>query len=157
MNRLALIFCFMHLFFMAKTQDSKHIIGKWQVSAVNDGVYYDYKTGTSTVTAKLTDSLRGKKDSAEIVEMLTSFASQYTNYYFIFTESGKYQEIRNGEIRLEGIYTITNPGKIELKLKRGNQERFITYSFTFLKENLQLLIPGQFNKEELEITLHKSD
>jgi hypothetical protein len=157
MNKLLLLISLLILSLNAKSQTSKEFIGKWKIITVNMGVYYNYKNDSSFVTKKFSDSLVGRKDSAETVDLFLSFAQQYADYYFIFDEQGNYKEIRDGEMRIEGKYTINKRIKaIDLLLKRGDKEISASYKFVFENKNLKIFMSSALWNDDLELTVEKS-
>jgi hypothetical protein len=158
MNKVLLLVFLAVLSLNLKGQDSKEFIGKWKIVAVNMGVYYNYKNDSSFVTKKFSDSLVGRKDSAETVDLFLSFAQQYADYYFIFAEQGNYKEIRDGEMRIEGKYAIDKRKKtIDLLLKRGDKEIPASYKFIFENKNLKIFMSSTLWNDELELTVEKSE
>lgn len=153
MYKLLLVFTFL---FFSVSLKSKSVIGKWRVIAANNGVYYNYKTDSFSVTKQFLNSLVGRKDSAETIEMFESFANRYPNYYFIFVNDGKYQEIRNGEVRIFGTFKV-NLSNQNIEATYGNEgkQHPANFRFKFEKGNLRLIVHSDFMEDDLELTLEK--
>ncbi|MBS1741628.1 MAG: hypothetical protein JST81_01225 [Bacteroidetes bacterium] len=138
-----------------EAQTSNPILGKWKIVAVDDGVYYNYKTDSMAITKKLQDSLVGKKDSAITVEMLSMFVYQYEDYYFSFDDSFHYQETRSGMIRVSGSYTIdTGTHTVEVLYGSGENRKPHRFKYKCLRDELILSMSSAFG-DEFELTLER--
>ena len=156
MKRLILLSFLVFIILSSRAQVFKSITGTWKVIAVNNGVYYNYKTDSMYVTKPFSDSLAGRKDSIETIEMFSSFARQYDDYYFVFDEKGKYREFRAGTLRLEGRYEVNHAhSAIDILVTHNNKEKTIYYRFGFIKSNMRLFVPGPFPETDLELLLEK--
>jgi hypothetical protein len=134
-----------------------HIAGKWKVVIVNNGIRYNYKTDSFVVSKKFSDSLIGRKDSLEAISLFKSFASQYSDYYFVFNKDGSYQEILNGEIRIEGTFEVDQTKKIiNVLLKKAGKEKPAIYKYEFTEPNLKIFLSSYFLKDDLELTLERT-
>jgi hypothetical protein len=139
-----------------RAQNREDFIGKWKVVAVNSGVYYNYKNDSSFVSKKLSDSLIGKKDSAELIEAFSGYARNFENYDLTFDTLGIYKEYRNDKIVVEGIYQVNEAEKkINLIITRGKMKVTDSCDFIFEKKNLKLFIPNELVNSKLELILER--
>lgn len=137
-------------------QASNEYLGKWKVVAVNNGVYYNYKTDSSYVTKNFLNTLVGKPDSVETIAMFRSFASQYADYFFTFGSDGKYEELKNGAARVFGTFKVNSSNQnIDVMYGNAGKQHPGNFKFKFEKGNLILFIHNALMEDDLELTLER--
>lgn len=153
MRFLLLIFLF-YIFHRVNGQDSSDVIGRWKVAVTDNGVRYDYKTNTYTVSKALRDSLDKWKSSLFNLDDYITWAGSCSNCYFVFKPNGFYQELREAEVRTEGSFQVIPTSSI-IKINAKVNDRTVSkkYEYRFVGRRLVLKIPSFFLKENQRIKL----
>jgi hypothetical protein len=151
-----LLIIFFFGFNYSKAQDSSQFLGRWKVVAMNNGVYYDYKRETYLVDTALSNSLRGRSDSVEVIGDFLDWSRSCPNCFFVFGAGNKYQEYREYDLRSDGTYQLKSKDKqIEVRFMKDGVAKQANYKFSFVGKSLVLFVPSFFIPKDIELTLEK--
>jgi hypothetical protein len=139
-------------------QDSSNIVGRWRVVTMDNGVRYDYKSETYTVSQALKDSLHKHKTTFSSLKDYISWANSCRECYYVFKGDSTYQEFRETQLRSVGTFWIIPKDRtIKVLVKVGNKNVPKDYKYEFSKQRLMLEVPSFFRKEGIILELEHAD
>lgn len=140
----------------SKGQDTSRLLGRWRVVVMDNGVKYDYKTETHTVSKALKDTLEKHKGGLFDLEDYINWARSCSECYFVFRRDGTYQDYRETNLRSEGTYAVRD-STIKILLKIGGKNVPKDYKYKFSGSRLVLRMPSIFMKQGINVELERAD
>jgi hypothetical protein len=139
-------------------QDTDLLRGRWQIVVMDNGVRYDYKNETYSVSEGFRKWLRDSTDGFWKLEDFVGFAMSCPRCYYVFGRDGQYQEYREETLRYEGFYTINEKRKqIDVIVCYNGQEYARHYPYTLSKGRLIMTVPSMQRKSGLDLELERRD
>ncbi len=142
------------IFQEGRSQNPSEIAGRWRVVVMDNGVKFNYKTETYTVSQKLKDTLNNRKENFFDLDDYINWAASCSNCNFVFLEDGTYQKFRETELRSEGSFSlVSKDSSMNLTIKSGDRNTSKVYQYYMEGERLVLRMPSFFLKEHERITV----
>lgn len=156
-----MIKCLVYIFFILLSsgiysQDSDSVAGRWQVVVADNGVRYDYQRDSYTVDDNFRKWLTDSTDWS--LEDYIEMAKSCPNCYYMFFKDGRYQEIREEEVRYEGVYSVNRKEKmINVILCYNGREYPSQYSYSFVNGRLKMNVPSMQRKDGIIVELERRE
>jgi hypothetical protein len=157
MKKISLLVLFGLLANSGFSQAPGDFVGKWKIVIVDALVYHDYKKDSTAIPEEMKAALKGSKDSARTIGVMTGLIKGFSDYYFDFKADGTYDEIQGDKIKQKGTYVI-DPAKKQLtQIFKNNMGEEGKHQMNYTLTGKTLTVIPVDDKRKLMFVLEKQD